>query len=329
MKTNATTIKLGLVGLLAAMGVSCSDDDNDNNIFTPAPQNNIVQTAQQNPDFSILAAAVVRADLATTLSGDGPFTVFAPSNAAFNTFLSANGFANIEAVPVPVLREVLLNHVIAGEVMSDDLQTGYVKTLAKGSASSVNTLSMFVSVGNTVVLNGGTSNGGAAVTTADVEASNGVIHVVNGVIGLPSVVNHAIANPDFSSLVSALTRNDQPDFAGILSGDGPFTVFAPTNAAFGSLLTELGLAGLANVPQATLEATLKYHVVTGANVLSNTLTNNQSVSTYLGQSFTVQLPGTGPQILDAAGRTSKIVAVDVQAENGVIHALDKVLLPSL
>ncbi len=328
MKTNLKTLKLGMVALFAMVGFSCSDDDNDP-IIVPPTQNNIVQTAQSNPDFSILVSALVRADLVTTLNGSGPFTVFAPTNAAFNTFLSANGYANIDAVPVPALREVLLNHVIAAKVMADDLETSYVKTLAKGSASASNTLSMYINVGDVITINGGTSNGGAIVTNADLVATNGVIHVVNGVIGLPSVVNHAIANPNFSVLVAALTRDDQPDFVSVLSGVGPFTVFAPADSAFVSLLGELGLGSLAAVPQATLEATLKYHVVAGANVLSSSLVNNQSVNTYLGQTFTVQLPASGPQILDASARTSKIVAVDVQAENGVIHALDKVLLPSL
>lgn len=326
MKTNFKTFKFAAIALLATLGISCSDDDDP---VTAPTQSNIVQIAQSNPDFSILVSALVRADLVTTLNGSGPFTVFAPTNAAFNSFLSANGYANIDAVPVPALKEVLLNHVLSGTVLSSDLETGYVKTLAKGSASASNTLSMFINVGDNVVINGGTANGGASVTTANLVASNGVIHVVNGVIGLPTVVNHAIANPNFSILVSALTRDDQPDFVSVLSGAGPFTVFAPTNDAFASLLAELSLAGLADVPQATLESTLKYHVVAGANVLASTLTNNQSVSTYLGQSFTVQLPGTGPQILDASLRTSKIIATDVQAANGVIHALDKVLLPSL
>src|SRR5690606_1924828 len=123
--------------------------------------------------------------------------------------------------------------------------------------SDTNTLSMFINTTSGVVLNGGVANGGATVNTADVLASNGVIHLVNGVIKMPTVVNHALANPNFSILVEALTRNDQPDFAGILSGEGPFTVFAPTNDAFGSLLTELGLSSLADVPQATLENVLK------------------------------------------------------------------------
>lgn len=321
MKTILKFKKITLIAILAILSFSCNDDDDT------IPLKTIVGTAQANADFSILVDALVRADLVTTLNGSGPFTVFAPNNAAFNTFLTANGYANIDAVPVSALKEVLLNHVVSGKNLSTALTTGYVKTFAKGTAST-NTLSMFINTSSGVVINGGTSNGGATVTTADLLASNGVIHVVNAVITLPSVVNHAIANPNFTTLVAALTRADQPDFVGILSQTGPFTVFAPTNAAFGSLLTELSLAGLNDIPQATLENTLKYHVVAGANVLASALTNNQLVATFQGQSFTVELPTSGPQIKDANNRISKIIATDVQGSNGVVHVLDKVLLPS-
>ncbi|RYZ81530.1 MAG: fasciclin domain-containing protein [Moraxellaceae bacterium] len=309
--------------LIAFAAVSCSNDDNNSD------QQTIAEIAQGNADLSILVTALQRADLVTTLDGSTDYTVFAPTNAAFNTFLSANGFASINDVPVNVLKEVLLNHVVNGVNTSGSLTTGYVKTLAKGSASSTNTMSMFINTSGGVTLNGGTANNGASVTTADIAASNGVIHIVNGVIALPTVVNQAIANPNFSSLVAALTRDDQPDFVTILSGTGPFTVFAPTNTAFASLLSELSLSSLNDVPQDVLENTLKYHVVAGANVLSTSLTNNQSVATFQGQNFTVQLPASGPQILDASNRTSKIIAFDVQASNGVIHAIDHVLLPSL
>ena len=312
-----------MVALIAIGTYSCSDDDENNT----DDNQTIAEIAASNPDFSTLVDALERTDLTGTLNGNGSYTVFAPTNAAFATFLSANGFANIEAVPVPVLREVLLNHVITAEVFSGELETGYVKTMAKGTASSSNTLSMYINTTSGVVINGGSSNGGATVSAADIDASNGVVHVVNSVIGLPTVVNHAIANPGLSTLVSALTRDDQPEFATILSQNGAFTVFAPTNAAFGDLLTELGLSGLNDVPAATLTSALQYHVVSG-NILSASLTADQSVPTLEGGNFTVQLPASGAQILDESGRTSKIIGVDVQAANGVVHLIDKVLLPN-
>lgn len=306
--------------------VSCSDDDSN-----PMPQGNtIADVAASNANLSVLVDALDRAGLTATLDGTGSFTVFAPTNQAFNAFLQQKGFDNLEEVPVPLLKEILLNHVVSGTATSSSLTTGYVKTLAKGSASSTNTLSMFINTASGVVINGGASNGGATVTTADVAASNGVVHIVGSVIDLPTVASHAKANPNFSILVQALTRDDQPDFAGILSGtqSSPFTVFAPTNAAFGSLLTELDVNGLADIPQATLENTLKYHVVTSRNILAASLEDNMSVTTFQGGSFIVNLEG-GASITDANGRVSNITATDVQASNGVVHVINKVLLPPM
>lgn len=300
--------------------LSCSDDDSNN-----MPQNNsIAAIASRTTQFSVLVDALERADLVTTLDGSGSFTVFAPTNTAFSNFLSANGFASLDDVPVATLREILLNHVVEGTNLSSNLSTGYVKTLGKGSASTSNTLSMYVNVSTSVML-----NGVSTVTTADIMADNGVIHEVNAVIGLPTIVTHATANSNFSTLVTALTRNDQPDFVGILSGstNSPFTVFAPTNLAFGDLLTELGASSLDDIDQSTLENTLKYHVVAGANVLSTSLTNNMMVTTFQGQDFTVMTTG-GAKITDANGRVSNIIATDVQCANGVIHVLDKVILPN-
>lgn len=322
MKNISKVIKLSVLAIVASISFSCSDDDT---VSSSSTDNSISGIASRTPELSILVDALNRADLVQTLSQNGSYTVFAPTNAAFTTFLSDNGYASLNEVPVNALKEILLNHVVSGALPSSSLSTGYVKTLAKGSASTTNTLSMFVNTTSGVKLNG-ISN----VTTPNISASNGVIHIVDAVIGLPTVVTHALANPNFSILVSALTRADQPDFAGILSGttNSPFTVFAPTNTAFGSLLTELGATSLNDISQNTLENTLKYHVVAGANVLSATLTNNQSVTTFQGGNFTITTMD-GAKITDANNRVSNIIAVDVQASNGVIHVIDKVILPML
>jgi len=319
--TRAAIFALALLPL-----VSCSDDDSN----SMSDDNTIAEIVDDTANLSMLEDALERTGLEATLDGNTDLTLFAPTNQAFTAFLEAQGFANLNAVPVATLKEILLNHVISGENMSTSLTTGYVKTMAKGSASSTNTLSMFINTSNGVTLNGGATNGGAKVTSADMMASNGVIHVVDNVIDLPTIASHAMANPNFSVLVQALTRNDQPDFAGILSGtqNSPFTVFAPVNAAFTSLLTELSLTGLSQIPQATLESTLKYHVVAGQNVLAASLMDNMSVTTFQGGNFTVNLEG-GASITDANGRVSNVLTTDVQASNGVIHAIDKVLLPQM
>ncbi|NRS89204.1 putative surface protein with fasciclin (FAS1) repeats [Flavobacterium sp. 7E] len=320
MKNLLKPIFLMMVASLTFSATSCSNDDNDEPVAT---DNTITGIAAKTPDFSILVQALTKADLAVTLQGTDNYTVFAPTNAAFTAFLATTPYATINDVPTAALKEILLNHVISGTIKSTDLTTTYIKTLAKGTASATNNLSMFVNTsGGTVKL-----NGVAMVTSADIMASNGVIHIVDAVINLPTIVTHATANPNFTSLVGALTGNDQPDFVSILSGTGPFTVFAPTNDAFTALDTEL-TDGIASVSAANLTKVLKYHVVSG-NILAATLTEGQVVPTLeTPQSFTVQLTG-GAKIKDANDRISTIVATDVQCSNGVIHVLNKVLLPML
>lgn len=318
MKNFAKLIKLTLLVATSTVMFSCSDDDD----AAPMVENNsIAAIASRNPNFSTLVSALDRTGLVQTLDQNGPFTVFAPTNAAFQEFLDDNGFNSLNDIPVDALREVLLNHVVNGTNLSTGLTTGYVKTLGKGSASSSNTLSMFINTaGGNVRLNGVSS-----VTTPDIVATNGVIHVVDAVIGLPTVVTHALANPNFTSLVGALTSPGQPDFVGILSGttDSPFTVFAPSNDAFTTFESQ-NPGTLASLSAGQLTSVLTYHVVAGANVLSTGIPSGPITTLETG-TFTVN----GTVITDEAGRQTNIVAVDVQASNGVIHVLDNIILPNL
>lgn len=321
MKNLFKTTAYTFIICLSIFATSCSNDDNND---TPVVDNTITGIASKTADFSILVQALTKAELATTLQGTGPFTVFAPTNAAFTAFLATGGYASVNDVPKAALTQILLNHVVSGAVKSTDLTTTYIKTLAKGSASTTNNLSMFVNTASGKVK----LNGVATVTTADIIASNGVIHVVDKVIGLPTIVTHATANPNFTSLVGALTGAGQPDFVTILAGTGPFTVFAPTNDAFTALNTELAPGGIASVSAANLTKVLQYHVVSG-NILAASLTEGQIVPTLqTPQTFTVQLTG-GAKIKDSNNRISTVVATDVQCSNGVIHVLNKVLLPTL
>ncbi len=305
--------------------VSCDNDDDTQ----PIPEElTIVETAAATPELSILvdALTVADGDLLTTLSG-GNFTVLAPTNDAFAAFLSANGFASLDEVPTDVLSNILLNHVITGSVMSTDLASdgsGYTTTNATNMDGD--NLSLYFSTASGVEFNGQSS-----VVLADVSASNGIVHVVDAVIGLPTVVTFATSNPTFETLVAALTREDlSQDFVSILSTTdepSPFTVFAPTNDAFASLLSELGVDSLGDIDAATLELTLGTHVVVEANVRSGDLTNGMNITT-VGDALTVSLDA-GPQLIDLNDRIANIIAVDVQAYNGVVHVIDKVVLPQL
>ena len=320
MKNVSKIRNLAMIALFAIFTVSCDDDDNN-----VVADNTITGKATATANLSILVQALVKADLATTLKGAGPYTVFAPTNDAFTAFLATTPYATINDVPKEALTQILLNHVVTGALKSTDLTTGYIKTLAKGTASTSNNLSMYVNTTAGVKL-----NGVATVTTADIMASNGVVHIVDKVIDLPTIVTHAAANANFSTLVSVLNRSGQPNFITALSATGPFTVFAPTNAAFTALNTELAPGGIAGVSAANLTKVLQYHVVSPANVLAASLTEGQVVTPILtpAQTFTIQLTG-GAKIKDANNRISNIIITDVQCSNGVIHAIDKVLLPIL
>ncbi len=324
MKSLNLLKKTVLLALVLMLVVSCNNDD-DANIPEPGTLN-IVELALATPDLANLVAALQRANLAGTLQS-GTYTVFAPSNAAFETFLSDNGFASLEDIPVDVLTQVLLNHVLEGEFNSSSLTTGYKSTLATESTTS-NNLSIYIDSASGVKL-----NGISEVSSPNQEASNGVVHIVNKVIALPTVVDFALADNTFSTLVTALTRSDLTfDYVTTLStpngtAPAPFTVFAPTNDAFTDLLTELGAASLADIDEPTLKATLDLHAVAGANVLAASLSDNMTVTT-LGGDITANVTG-GATLTDSNGRVSNIIVTNVQAANGVIHVINKVVLPQL
>ncbi|WP_088340828.1 fasciclin domain-containing protein [Robiginitalea sediminis] len=270
----------------------------------------IVDKALGNPDLSALVDALTEAGLVGTLQGDGPFTVFAPTNDAFATFLSVNGFTGVEDVPDEVLTQVLLNHVVSGAVLSTQLSTGYVSSLSTAGPGGAN-LSLYINTDGGVEI-----NGISTVSTADVEASNGVIHIVDAVIGLPTIVDHATANASFSSLVGALTDGGNTTFTDLLSSEGPFTVFAPVNDAF---------AAFTNPNGNDINNVLSNHVVSGAAAFSSGLSNSyistlgtnadgDALSAYINTDAGVTINGS-----------SSVVVADVVATNGVIHAVEEVI----
>jgi transforming growth factor-beta-induced protein len=296
------------VALLAtpALFTSCSDDNAEKS-------KNIVEIAVADESFSTLVAALDKADLVGVLEGDGPFTVFAPTNDAFAELLDDLGASSLDDLTAEQLTPILLNHVVSGTFRSTDLSTGYVAT-ANSNGPGERNIDLFIEVHTGVKVNGGVN-----VTSADIIASNGVIHVIDKVILPTDVVDIAVGNEDFSQLVGALGAADG-DLVNVLKGAGPFTVFAPVDAAFediADVVEGLSTEQLADV--------LKYHVVSGVNVVSTSLTNGQVVTTLNG-TFTVNISGSTVTITDASGATANVIATDVQGTNGVIHVIDKVLL---
>ena len=271
----------------------------------------IVDLAVATSDLSNLVAALEAANLVGTLQGDGPFTVFAPTNDAFADFLTANNFASLEDVPVDLLTQVLLNHVVAGENFSSSLTTGYVSSSSTAGAGG-NALSLFIDTANGVTI-----NGVADVTNPDIDASNGVVHIVDAVIGLPNIVDHAVANGDLSELVGALTDGGNTTFTDLLSDDTTdFTVFAPVNSAFNAFTNPNG-NDLAQI--------LSNHVIVGAAAVSTGLTNsylNTAATNADGDNLSIYVNTDNGVSLNGI---SNVAAADIVATNGIIHAVDAVI----
>ncbi len=285
---------------------ACNDDED------PAPEmesKNIVEVAQDAGQFNSLLEAAQKAGLAGFLSTENNLTVFAPTDAAFASLLQDLGLTSLDDVPAALLAQILSYHVIGSKAMAADLSQGYYPTLAKFDD---NNISMYIKTGNGVSINENTK-----VTAADVEASNGIIHVVDKVILPPTVVNIALANENFTTLVQAVVKAGLVD---ALSGDGPFTVFAPTNDAFAALFAQLGISGIDDLTAEQLTPILTYHVVPG-NVLSTELANGEVGTLNEGSKLTINL-SSGVKINE-----SEVVAADIQGANGVVHVIDKVLLP--
>ncbi len=286
----------------------------------------IVAIASNLDDFSILAAAVDSAGLVSTLSGGGPFTTFAPVNEAFVALLDSNPDWNgLEDIPLETLTSVLTYHVVGQTILSSTAATGYLTTLsAVDTLIHPNaTLSLYFNTDSGVSFN----DGSVTATDFDCEGSNGVIHTIDGVLLPPNIVTFATSDPNFSLLVEALTATGlMTDFVEVLSGPGPFTVFAPTNDAFQALLdSNPDWNAISDIPVATLEEVLLYHVVGDANVRSGDLMDDMEVTTLSGGTFTIDLDEGA--VINAGSNSANIILTDVQGTNGVIHAIDTVILP--
>lgn len=282
----------------------------------------IVSLAKQDANLSVLSEAISAAGLEETLRGAGPYTVFAPTNQAFTDLLAELKVSKADLLAdKTLLASVLTYHVLPSKVPAASVPLGKpVTTVQKGFFK-------IDSVGGSLQITDG-SNRVSKVVTADVAASNGVVHTINKVL-LPAYKNLVEtgiaatqkAEPEFTILVAAVQAAGLAD---TLSGTGPFTIFAPTDAAFRKLLPELGVTKeqlLAN--KDLLTKVLTYHVVPGV-VLKAQVPVGTPVVTVEQETFTVD---KNLSITDQRGRSANIISTDILASNGVIHVIDTVILP--
>jgi uncharacterized surface protein with fasciclin (FAS1) repeats len=288
-------------------------------IEEPAAQN-IVEIAAEDGRFTTLVAAVQAAGLAETLSGEGPFTVFAPTDEAF----AALPEGTLDSLLLPEnkqqLTDILLYHVVPGKVMAEDaiaLDGQMADTALEGKQIAIKE-----DMGSVYL------NENAKVIITDIEASNGVIHVIDSVILPPSedaametsdIVDTAINDGRFTTLVTAVQAADLVD---TLKGEGPFTVFAPTDDAFAALPE--GTLDTLLMPENKQQLTdiLLYHVVPG-KVMAADVVDLSSAPTVLGKDATVKVEDGKVFLNDNV----EIIITDIETSNGVIHVIDAVLLP--
>jgi len=277
----------------------------------------VVDIAVASDDFSSLETAVVTANLAETLSSEGPFTVFAPTDAAFGE-LDAALLNDLLTNPdsLPALTNILTYHVVAGRVTSGNLGldlgailrgeviNGYVETV-NGSTLRIEATPFGIMI-----------NGSTMVDVADIEASNGIIHVIDSVLLPPSDIVDTAVSAGFDTLVAAVQA---ANLESALRAEGPYTVFAPTQEAFAALGEET-LNNLLNDPD-TLGNILLYHVVDGDIYASEVAPG--PVTMLNGDVATISLSDEGGLMIEGAN----IIATDVTTSNGVIHVIDSVILP--
>lgn len=304
----------GLMLLAIAMltAIACEKDE-----LFPAPAispKTVAELVSENPQLSTLYTALQRVKLDSVLSSSGTYTVFAPNNDAF-------AGVDLATMSDEALTAVLLNHVRATTTADfvSGMTTGYTTTMGTGP-DDLN-LNMHTNVTDgAVTLNGA---GDIVSSLQDLGGTNGVVHVVDGVLLPPTVADHIAANPDYSSLAAALAKAELMDD---LAADGPFTIFAPNDVAFAQFMADVngafGWTELDDIPDQVLRSVLLHHVVSGENTRSADV-DGTSPETLQGENLGI----AGTSIDDASYDNASIVQLDIQGVNGVVHGVDKVLLP--
>jgi uncharacterized surface protein with fasciclin (FAS1) repeats len=286
-----------------------------------APQT-IYAKISSDQQYSFLTAAVNKAGLVDALNGGGKaeLTLFAPTNAAFQA-AGFNNIGDLAKIPVSDLTKILLYHVLPSKV-----EASQIPQASNTPVTTLNGQSVFA----TRTADGKVFINGVSVIKANIQCTNGVIHSINRVLipAAGTIVATAIANPNLSLLVAAVLRASQgtTNVADVLSGAGPFTVFAPLNQAF----INAGFANEAAINAAdpnTLTTILTYHVI-GGRIFSSDLTDGAMPQTVNGGKVTIGLSSAGATVKGNSNTSaSKIVATDIVTSNGVVHVIDQVLLP--
>jgi len=308
-----------IITLVLVSFSSCVDDDDNGNVINgPTALDYLIDS----PNHSIFLDALARTQLDQILDNSGSITIFAPTDQAFSVFLAANDYGNVGAIPEDLLRTLLLYHIQSESRTVDQYNSQYYKTQASVDASQMDA---FVSLTNDVLR----INNEASVTIPDNRVSNGIVHVVDTVLDLPNVITLLAANPTFSNLVTAF---NQEGLSLILddntAASAPFTLFAPSNAAFTALIASNPNDNLNNfqdvLNQNNFNNKLRYHLLGNQRLRLDDFVDGETINP-LGTGTFVINTTAGATILDGSGTRTNLIATNLTAFNGVIHQLDFVL----
>jgi len=320
MNKLTVNFKIFILAFIAIGVFSCVDDDDNGNVLDN--NNSAFDFTVDNPEFTMFNRALILSGLDATLDqSGGTFTVFAPTDMAFQAFLSANGFATVNDVPILLLRNTLRNHMIGTVNLSTDFTDGYLKTIASNDTGDF--IDLYVDTTSGIVLNGTTQ-----IITVDRNVDNGVLHIVDEVIELPTTATFIEVDPNFSNFFTAL--NQEGLLMPLNSSSTEYTVFAPLNDAFQALIDEDPADSITSISDilalSNLSDILNYHIVSGMTVRNADIIDGDILDPLGPGTFTINT-ASGLVITDGNMSTVNITLTDLIAVNGVVHGIDLVLRP--
>ena len=298
-------------------------DDNSDDGEDVETNQTLTAYFRDNPDYSILSTAIEQIGFSAALDNPSSYTFFAPDNNAFTRYLQSLGISDVRNISTGLLTQIIQYHMLSGRRDRSELNTGYTMALAREFASQGNVHMYITKSENTIRI-----NNTVEITSGNIQTTNGTILKVSEVIALPTIATFIESDPELAGLAEVISRetdNKVFELLGLIDRD--FTFLAPNNAAFDAVLTELEYATIDAVPEAELVNILENHIHPNDIKRQNKLTDNLMMVMKNENNVTVS-NANSIEFIDENQRNSRLLTANIQAWNGVIHMVDKVLLPS-
>jgi len=275
------------------------------------------------PYFKDFMYALEITNLTYLMEEEGPYTVFAPVQASFSIFRMENKINHIDQFPEDELSEILRYHFIPGKWSLSGIPEGYHATLLS-EKSTGNPIDLFVEKYDIFRI-----NGLYIIDEPDLSTKNGYIHSIKSVLDIPTILDHLSINHEFSLFLEMLSRKDiDTDYLTLLSDDNPDTFFVPTNQAILSLLDNYpAWQTIDDIPAETLNEIIKNHHIRDENIVLNEVKEDLILTSINGNDLTIQIDYPKWKVIDKNSRTARINIQDIQGRNGIIHQIDRVLIP--